>query len=302
MNSPDAAAIEAFVAAAEAGSFTAAAESLERAPSSVSRSVARLEAALGLRLFSRTTRRVQLTPEGRLVYQRYREVLRDLRAVQAEVTELGTGLRGRLRISLPISYGRKVLLPMLMDFLARYPGVELGVSLSDRYVDLLEDGFDAAVRIGGAGRGDYIARPLSAVRFGVYASPAWLAEAGGGPQHPGMLGHYECIAYAYPMTERRFPWTLSVDGAAWTHAPAGRLVLDHGEALVDAAIAGGGLIHVQDYMVAEPLRAGQLVPVLEPWWPAAQPVAVIYREPQRLSRRVAALVAWLQAAFGRARP
>ncbi|PWG61505.1 substrate binding domain-containing protein [Spiribacter halobius] len=141
-----------------------------------------------------------------------------------------------------------------------------------------------------------MARPVDSAGFGVFASPEYVAR-NGAPADPRALAGHECLAYVYPGTDRRYPWQLFERGAEISIPPSGRLALDHGEALVDAAVEGHGILYVQDYMVEQAIHEGRLTPILQAYWPARMSVALIYREPQHLSRRVSALIGFLRAHF-----
>ncbi len=296
MNHVALATVEAFVAAADTGSFTRAAEQLDISPSAISRAVSRLEGRVGLQLFTRTTRRIQLTADGKILYDRYQRVLQELRAIEADALGQQDPVEGVLRISAPISHGRKVVLPCLQDFLQQHPGLRIETNLTDRYVDLLDEDIDAAFRIGLLPAADYIAHRIGSTRFGVYASPEYL-DRNGRPENPGDLDTHSCVAFLYPGTTRRFPWRFMTGGRMVTHAPAGRLAVDEPETLVDVAATGFGMIYVQDYMVSHELQTGRLVPVLQRHWPESLPISLIHRQPRHLARRLTLFIDFVTSRF-----
>lgn len=281
-------ALSVFVHASDSGSFTATARDLGMSPSAVSKAMSRLEAALGVRLFERTTRRVRPTAEGQALQARCRQILDDLRSAR-DCLQAQSGLvRGLLRVSLPVAYGRQVLLPRLAALLRTHPQLRIEASLSDRRVELVEQGFDAAVRIGELEDAQLVARRIDTVDYVVCAAPDYLGTHGT-PAHPHELEALDCVP-ANGHDGRPCGWRFRIDGHEWTATPSARLLLDDGGALPVAALAGAGLVYVQRYLVAEALAQGRLCQVLAEFMPPPLPVSVVYPAGRHPPPRLRALV------------
>jgi DNA-binding transcriptional LysR family regulator len=252
----------AFVQAAEAGSFALAAERMGLSRSAVGKTIGRLEGRLGVRLFHRTTRSQSLTDEGQAFYERCVRALAELEAAEAA---LDTGRRtpsGRLRISVPILFGRRCVAPILVDVARRHPRLELDISFTDRPVDLIEDGFDLVVRTGTlADNAGLVARRLGMQVMVICTAPAYLAEHGHPLTLDDLAGH-ESLAYG--RGNRIVPWRfLSTDGRVREAQITSRMRFDDLEAIADAATAGAGLAWLPYWLVADRIRSGDLVKVLE---------------------------------------
>jgi len=290
------AAMTAFARVAEARSFSEAARRLRTSKSVVSRQVAGLEAELGARLFHRTTRSLTLTEAGRAYYERVARILADVEEANASVGRLQAAPRGRLRLNAPMSFGVRHLAPALPAYLARFPEVEVDMVMTDRFVDLIEDGFDVGVRIGRLGESSLVARRLAPLRRVVCASPAYLA-AHGTPATPGDLGAHACLCYSNlaPADE----WTFATpEGRLWPVAVHGRLRVDNGDALRVAALGGLGLATLPSFIVGADLQAGTLVSVLGEFVPQAGAVHAVYPHARHLSPKVRSFVDFLAELFG----
>lgn len=250
----------AFVKTADLGSFVAAGRVLEISASAVGKSVAKLEQELGVRLLQRSTRRVQLTEEGRLFHERCRRVLDDLDDAQAMLSHAREVPRGRLRVSAPI-VGHHFLMPLLPDFLARYPEVELDINFTDRSVDLIDEGIDVAVRSGDLPDSRLVSRPLHTFRLLLCASPAYLARHGT-PLVARELERHAAVRFRHPDSGKLLEWPQP--STADTEARL-RTVLacNNMEAVRDAAVRGLGIACMPDFLAREPLAAGRLVSVLD---------------------------------------
>ena len=290
------AAIEAFVRVAECGSFSKAAERLHSSKSVVSRQVGALEAELGARLLHRTTRALTLTEAGRGYFEQAARILADLAAADASVGQLQAAPRGRLRISAPMSFGFLHLAPAVPDFLERYPDVELDMIMNDRFVDLVDEGFDMAVRIGKLEDSSLVARRLAPSRRVVCAAPDYLARHGA-PASPDDLKHHECLCYSNvgPSQEWRF---VGPDGRPWPVEVRGRLHANNGDALRAAALRGFGLAVLPTFIVGGDLQSGALVAVLESFVPQDSAVHAVYPHSRHLSPKVRAFVDFLAERFG----
>ena len=281
--------INAFIAVADARSFTQAARRLEVSSAQVSKLVARLENRLGARLLNRTTRDVSLTDTGRAFLERARVILDDFQSLESSVRE-EDGPRGLLRVSAPVTFGAAELTPALLDFAAAYPEVALDVCSSDRMVNLVEEGFDVAVRIGQLTDSSLVARKLAAVRMVTCAAPAYLARAGS----PGALedlGGFEAIIdtnVADPAL-----WRFGVEGRPHDVRVQGRLRFSGAQACVAAAVAGFGVARTPAFAAADDLRAGRLKALLCAFEPELIYVHAVYPHARHLAPKVRAFVDFL---------
>lgn len=251
--------LTAFVRAAQAGSFAAAAERLGVSASAVGKSVARLESSLGVSLFNRSTRSLSLTEEGTLFYERSQRIVLELEEAEQELSRLMSAPRGRLRLSFP-AIGYRLLLPLLPGFTARYPDVELDLDFNDRMVDVIGEGYDAVLRSGEFTDSRLKARRMGGFRFRLVASPDYFTRHAK-PQKPSDLSDHACLLYRFAGTGQLQPWQF--DGVAAGSLPlSGALVFNNLEAQISAARRGLGLIYVPDFAVQEYLQNGELCSVL----------------------------------------
>ena len=279
----------AFAETVRRGSFAAAARELGLTPSAVAKSVARLEADLGLRLLHRTTREVSLTSDGHGLYERCRRIVDELDALRADAEGVRGEPSGTLRLNAPITYGRKVLVPQLARLAARHPRIALDVTFSDRFADLAKEGFDAVVRIGHLRDSTLVARPIAQQRLVVCASPAYL-ESAARPTKPEALAGHRCLVFRMPSTGRVRPWEFVAGGQPHVITPKSTVTMNDGEALVAAAVAGLGLVQVPDLMADDDLRAGRLVEVLKAHRPPPLPIALVYPSSRQVTPRLRALI------------
>jgi len=256
--------IAAFVALAEAGSFVAAAARLGRDATVVSRRIQALESRLGVRLAERTTRQVVLTEAGNAYLRRVRPLLEALEDANGEATEIAHGVpQGRLRLALPASFGRMWLAPLIVDFIEAYPRIRIEAEYSNRFVDLVGEGFDVAVRLGTLPDSRLVARKVADRRRMLCASPEYIARRGA-PTCPKDLAEHSCLIFTGKPDPHQWEF-LEPDGAQLSVAVEGPLVCDDAEALVAAGIRGLGIVYANDWLVGRELKAGALVPVLESW-------------------------------------
>lgn len=288
-------ALQTFIRVVDAGSFSLAAERMNTAKSAVSRRVADLEAHLGVRLLNRTTRSLSLTESGRTLYQRAVRLVADLEEVEATVSTQATALKGSLRIAAPLSFGLLHLGPAINEFAARHPEVRLFIDFNDRLVDLVEEGFDLAVRIARLADSSLIARKLTPVREVVCASPAYL-QRHGTPSTPQELEGHVCLRYTNIPDS---PWQYRApDGSRGAVKLGTWIEANNGDYLRDAAIAGFGVIRQPTFIVYKAIEAGDLVPLLVDYtWSDINAYAV-YPSARHLSSRVRAFVEFLQSRFG----
>lgn len=278
-----------FVRAAQHRSFSVAARQLGISPSSVSKAVLRLEESVGTRLFNRTTRTITLTEDGAAFYERCQQILDELEEAELELGRARSTPTGTLRINLTTALGRLHIVPVLPLFAAKYPNLKLDVSLTDRMVDLIEEGIDAVVRIGSGPDSRLIMRGLATARLVVCASPTYLARHGE-PKTPEDLKHHNCVSFVSSRTGRAVEWLFQRDGQKFNLAVDGNLRLDHGEALLDVALRGAGLVQVYNYMAARAIALGEIKPVLESYVAPGSPISVLYPQKRHLPTKVRAFV------------
>lgn len=281
--------INAFAAVADARSFTQGARRLGVSSAQVSKLVARLENRLGARLLNRTTRDVSLTDTGRAYLERARVLLDDFEALEGSVRDQG-GPRGLLKVSAPVSFGASQLTPALLDFACAYRDISLDVSSTDRIVNLVEEGFDVAVRIGQLPDSSVIARKLAAVRMVTCAAPDYLARAGT-PATPQDLAQHEAIVD----TNARDPtvWTYGAQSDTYEVRVRGRLRFSGADACVAAARRGLGVTRTPAFSAADDLRAGRLIPLLCAYEPQLIHVHAVYPHARHLAAKVRAFVDFL---------
>lgn len=257
----------AFAAVAEAGSFVAASGMLERDASVISRRVSQLEKRLGVRLLVRTTRSVTLTEAGTYFLRRVRSALDELAAAKREVGHFASTPQGVLKISLPVTYGRVVIAPLLADFLNAYPEIRIDAHYLDRAVDVVAEGFDAVIRVGLMRDSSLIGRKVGSFRSLLVATPEYL-RAHGRPESPQALSAHVCLCFtAHPDWPN---WILERGPERVIVQPRGRLVANTSESLLPAVVQGGGVALLPDWMVAAYLRDGRLEHLLPEWRSAAE--------------------------------
>lgn len=286
--------MQAFVATVQAGSMSAAAAGLGQSPALVGQHIAALEERLGTRLLNRTTRRQSLTDFGASYFEQCRDIL-DRIALAEEAAELQqTRTQGRLRVTAPTTFGAEVLMPALGGYRAGAPDVELDITLTDRNVDLVEEGFDIAFRIGQMQDSSLIARPLAPYRMVVCAAPDYLARRGT-PIHPDDLDGHEVIAFT---PSARSPWRFLKDDEESTVMPPRKVTVNNGQALRVAALAGLGLILQPEILVRHDMLAGRLVRLFPDWCLGERPMWLLYQRDRRMTSRLRSFISFATAAFG----
>ena len=281
-----------FVRVSEVSSFTQAAESLGLPRSTVSEQVRALECLLGTQLFNRTTRRVQATQDGALLYERSKDLLSGMDEIESLFSADDAELAGRLRIDLPTMMARRVIIPALPQFLQRFPRLEVELSCTDRQVDLLREGFDCVMRIGALQDLDVVARPVGQLSMRNCASPAYLARYGV-PRTLQDLADHQLVHYVRTLGARSAGFEYLQGGELQFQAMAGVVTVNNAEAYSAACLAGLGLIQVPAVGVAEHLQRGELVSLLEDWQAPAMPVSLLYARQRHVPRRVQAFMQWL---------
>lgn len=285
--------VEAFVAVVRAGSFVGAATALDLTTSAVSRSVARLERALGVRLLQRTTRKVALTDEGRAYHERCAQLLDAFAQANELVSSQRATPSGRLRVDAPVSLGRLVLLPALPQFLKDNPMLELQLGLNDRIVNLLEEGIDVALRVGELRDSGLVALKVGQTHWATVASPQYL-KARPAIRQPSGLAGMDCVNFFYPSTGKPRTWEYRRGAGHEVFEPTSRLLIGNGLATVDAAIAGLGVVQVLDFEVEPAVREGKLVRLLREWDPPGPPISVVYPSNRYVSTRVRAFIEFVR--------
>jgi DNA-binding transcriptional LysR family regulator len=291
-------AIRVFSQVVEAGSFSAAAEKLGLSTTAASRYVAELESHLHTRLLNRTTRRVSLTESGRAFYERAVQLLADLEEAEQEASRAAVVPRGTIKLTSSINFGVRHLAPAIASFLAAHSGVRFDVSLSDRIVDLVEEGFDLAVRIGAAGSENVVARKLGETRLVPCASPAYLA-AHGAPRVPEDLAAHNCFTYEY-VTPRHVWRFRDPEGKERDVRVSGSLHSNNGDLLAEAAAQGAGIVFEPAFIVGSDVRAGRLVPLLQEFAAPPMPIYAVYPSRKHLSAKVRLFVESLVQRFSQA--
>jgi DNA-binding transcriptional LysR family regulator len=282
-----------YVLAVEKGSLSAAALASGISATMAGNHLRTLEKRLGAQLLHRTTRRQHLTAFGDEYYARCKEILRLVAETDALAQNLQLAPAGRLRISAPVTFGTEALMPVLSSYLDRYPDVSVDLVLNDRVVDLLEEGFEAAVRIGPLPDSDLIARPLSPYQLMVCASPAYLARRGT-PQKPSDLSGHECVAFSpAALTE----WKLTGDEGVCRVPVSGRLQVNNGQALRVAALHGLGIVLQPSFQLAGDVRAGRLVQLFPDYALPSRPMHVVYPPDRYRSPKLRSFVDFLLEQF-----
>lgn len=285
-----------FVAVMEQGSFTAAAKRLGTSSGQASKLVARLEEQLGVQLLVRTTRALMPTDAGQLYFDRMRVMLEERAALEAMLQRETHGPIGRLRLSLPISFGSRVLTPILVDFAERNPGLTVEADFADRAVNLVEEGFDAAFRIAAPQDSGLIMRRLCDIRMITVAAPDYLQKRGE-PQHPGALADHDCILDGNFRNPRAWLFRSAEPGREQSVTVAGRLQFANAEAVAMAALAGQGLAQGPSFVLGPLVREGRLIRVMRDWEVGPLPLAVVYPANRHVPGKLRALLEHLASRF-----
>lgn len=288
----------AFVLAVDCGSFSAAARALDLTPSALSKLVTRLENRLGVRLLNRSTRRLSLTAEGEVYLERSRRILEEIAAAEAEVAQARERPRGLLRVTVGTAFGMHPLTPALPRFLARYPEIRLQLTVTDRVIDLIEEGDDVAVRVGPVGEASLIQRKICDLHRVICAAPSYLARRGV-PATPDDLALHNCLTLSVlPELSR---WPFKARGGVRSVAVKGDLVANNAESMLQLALLGHGIIRLADVIVGTALRDGRLVPILQDAHHAEPvPLSAVTPPGRHRAPKVAAFVAFLVEEFARA--
>ncbi|MDR3100249.1 MAG: LysR family transcriptional regulator [Paraburkholderia sp.] len=290
-----------FVRVVETGSLTAAAEACDLSPTMVGNHLQALEARLNTRLIHRTTRKQQISAFGRAYYERCVEILGLVNDAERLALDHLATPRGVLRITAPVIFNSQCLVPALADYCQRYPEVRLDVVASDAVSDLIDDGFEAAIRLGTPASADLVARPLQPYRLVLVASAAYL-DTHGAPSNPAALGAHECLTYAYPprseLRAQQPEWTLTGPDGETSVAIGGRLRVDNADALRRAVLAGMGIALLPAILVETDLRAKRLIEVLPDYAARTRPLNLLYLRDRQMSPKLRSFVDFVVERFG----
>ena len=286
--------MEVFLAAVDAGSFTAAAEQFGISPVMVGKHVRELEQRLGAALLTRTTRRQSLTEIGSLYAEQCRAILAQIGAAERVAEAMQAAPRGKLKVTAAVSFGMEWLSPAIADYLALHPDVSVDLNLNDRSVDIVEEGYDLAVRIGVLEDSSMVSRPLRPYGMCICAAPDYLARRGI-PRTPADLAQHECLEFSGWTPQIRWRLKGEKDGR---HIPQSRLRSNNSFALKQAALRGFGIIMQSEMMLAQDIAAGRLVPLLHDYLPPARPMHLVYARDRRPTPKLTSLIDFLLARFG----
>lgn len=286
--------MRAFVTVVAKGSFVRAADALDLSKTAMSRLIGDLEARLGTRLLHRTTRKLSLTPEGEVFHDRCKQILDGISEAEAEITAFSGEAIGQLRINVPVTFGLLYLAPLWPAFMAQHPRVELDITLSDRLVDLVDEGYDLAVRIGQLQASSLVSRQLSSTRMVLCASPEYLRRHGA-PEHPGDISRHAVLSYSLlAMGEQ---WEFDGPDGPVSVKVAPRMRSNSGDTCCAAAVQHQGIILQPSFLVGPHLASGALVEVLPQYRSKEFGVHAVYASRRHLSQKVRALIDFLVAAF-----
>ena len=285
--------IRAFTQVVESGGFAAAARKMGLSRSAVNKLVLNLEDDLQTQLLHRTTRRVSATAAGRAFYERSVNILADLEEAELALSRLQEEPRGSLRVNAPMTFGVLHLGPLLVDFMAQYPDLQVELSLNDRFIDPIDEGFDVTVRIAPSpGAASLIAHTLAPCPMVICAAPSYLQRRGM-PSQPSDLVHHACLHYGHRSQDNT--WTLTgADQVPLTVSIDGPLCCNNGEVLKQAALAGLGLVLMPRFIVEESLQQGRLQPILPDFCPPESQIYALYPVNRHLSVKVQRLIEFLQ--------
>lgn len=289
-------AMQAFARVVETGSFTKAAQSLHLSRTTVTQLVQQLEARLRVRLLNRTTRQVNLSADGAAYYERVVRLLADIDDAETSLSGAAAAPRGRLRVDVPAPLARLILAPALPGFHARYPEIQLHLGVSDRHVDLIDERVDAVIRGGEITTPSLVARRIGDLSAGLYAAPAYLAQAGT-PVDPHDLesSPHHIVGYLRARTDTVLPFALRRDDQQRDVHGRYLLAVDDGNAYLAAGVAGLGVLWLPDYMAAAHVANGALVRVLSDWQVAPMPLYVAFPPNRHVSAKLRVFIDWVAA-------
>ncbi len=284
----------AFAVAARHASFARAGRELGLTASTVAKRILRLEQRLGVKLFHRTTRQVTLTSDGEVLFARCAKVLADIDDIESLAAGTSDEARGQLRISMPITYGKRIIMPRLARLLAQHTGLQLDMRLTDSFCDLIKDGMDAAIRVGELDDSRLAAKRIDWQHLVLCASPAYLRQHRQ-PTHPDHLEQHIFVLFRNPTSGRERPVQLQADGRLREFHPAARALVNDGEGMVEAARNDAGLTQVPRFMADDAIADGSLVEVLAAYAPPAQPISLVWPGNRLLPARMRLLIETLSS-------
>lgn len=287
--------MQVFVRVVEKGSFSATAEEFRISPTMVGKHICHLEERLGVRLLNRTTRRQSLTEVGRIYYERCKLALAEVEAADACANELQLAPRGLLRVNAPVSFGASAFIGALGDYLEQYPEVHIELALNDRVVNLVDEGYEAAIRIGSLPDSSLIARPLTPYRMVVCASPEYL-DIHGTPQSPEKLAGHNCMGFIYSVSQKHWQF-IDRDGTS-TVQINGNLRVNNGQALKTAALRGMGIIMQPEVLLTEDIAAGRLVRILAEHELPSKAMHLVYPSNRNMTPKLKSFVEFIVERFG----
>lgn len=282
-------ALKIFIKVVELKSFTRAARALGFTQSGVSRSIARLEQELQLALINRSTHAISLTPDGQFLYASSQELLKQLEDIALGLNGRTILPTGKLKITAPSAYGRIIVMPLLQDLLVSHPQLTIEAVMTDRLVDFIAEGFDAALRIGPIEDQQLTARLIKQLRLVTVASPEYL-HLHGRPKTPADLINYNCLTVKAQKSGRQTEWQFLHDGEIEHVAVAGNLLVDIADVLVDAALCGTGIVQVMDFSVESWIAAGRLEEILSDFSGIQRPLSLVYSPSRHRSPKITALL------------
>lgn len=287
-------AMQAFARVVEAGSFTKAAETLHMSKTSVTQLVQQLEARLRVKLLNRTTRRVNLTADGAVYYERVVRLLDDLDDAETSLSGASAQPRGRLRVDVPSPFARMILVPALPDFHARYPDIQLDLGVSDRIVDLIGEKVDCVVRGGELTDQSLMARRIGDLQLGVYAAPSYLARLGA-PAHPRELEDsvHRVVGFLWARTGKALPYAMRRGDESLQINGRYVVAVDDGNAYLAAGLAGMGILWLPAYMAREHVAQGELLPLFEDWRLESMPMYVAFAPNRHISLKLRVFIEWV---------
>jgi LysR family transcriptional regulator, regulator for bpeEF and oprC len=289
-------AMQLFVRVVETGGMARAADSLQMPKATATTLIQQLEAELGVKLLNRTTRSVNVTPDGAAYYQRCVAILTQIRETEESLARRHTTPGGRLRVEVPTLMARLVIVPALPDFFSRYPDMDLQLGCSERRADLIEEGIDCAVWSGELEDSTLIARRVGLLYFGTCAAPAYVA-AHGLPHHPDELSAHRCINHFSPRTGKIFDWVFAKNGERIQSSLRGHIALDDENSYLAAAEAGLGVAQIPAFVLKDAMERGSLELVLGDWFPEPAPLNVVYPQNRHLSSKIRVFVDWVAELF-----
>jgi LysR family transcriptional regulator for bpeEF and oprC len=286
-----------FVRVVETGGIARAADSLQIPKATATTLLQKLEASLGSKLLNRTTRRVNVTPDGAAYYTRAVAILAEVKEAEEALSQRSAAPHGRVRVDAPTLVARAVIVPALPRFFARYPDIELALACNERHFDLVAEGIDCALWIGEVDDPALVARRVGFLYFATCAAPSYIAVHGS-PLHPRELARHRCINHFSPGTGATVEWVFSKGGERVAAVFPGNLALEDENSYVSAAEAGLGIAQMPAFVVKDAMEHSALDLILPDWLPEPSPLYVVYPQSRHLSRRVRVFVDWLAALIG----